>query len=174
MQIDNGSTDNCDTIFLSVTPPSFDCEDVGDNIVVLTVTDASGNTSTCTAHVMVAMPDPPNAICQNVDVTLNQNGTITIDPEIVDGGSTTQCGDLSFDVDPDTFDCDDLGPNIVVLTVTDEAGATSTCTAIVTVHENPPVAHCQNITVNLGPDGTVTINASQVNNNSTDDCPRLR
>ncbi|HJW30220.1 MAG TPA: hypothetical protein VJ508_13350, partial [Saprospiraceae bacterium] len=170
-QIDNGSSDNCGPITLTVTPNTFTCEDVGNNVVTLTVTDEAGNTSTCTANVMVAMPDPPNAICQNADVTLNQNGTITIDPQIVNNGSNTQCGDLTFSVTPNTFDCGDLGPNIVVLTVTDEAGSTSTCTAIVTVHENPPVAHCKNITVSLGPNGMVTITASQVNNGSTDDCP---
>jgi len=132
-QIDNGSTDNCgiDTIFINID--TFTCQDVGPNIVILTVTDESGNTSTCTAIVTVLMPDPPIALCQDITVSLDANGQVVILPEDIDNGSSTQCGDLTFELDQDTFDCDDLGPNIVTLTVTDETGATSTCTATVTV-----------------------------------------
>jgi hypothetical protein len=169
-QIDNGSSDNCGDITLQVNPSTFDCDSPGANIVTLTVTDGSGNTSTCTAIVTVDMPDPPVALCHDITVTL-VNGTITITGAQVDNGSSAQCGDVTLDVDPDTFNCDDVGEvNIVTLTVTDEGGSTATCTATVTVLEAPPVAICQNITVNLNASGMVTITAAQINNNSTDDC----
>src|SRR5690606_11957418 len=169
-QIDDNSTDNCTIVSITVTPTDFDCEDVGDNIVTLTVTDQSGNSSTCTANVMVMMPDPPNAECQDITVTLDPNGIVVIDPTQINNGSSTQCGDLTFEVTPDTLTCEDLGPNVVVLTVTDEAGMSATCTATVTVLENPPVANCQNITISLDENGEATITPLQVNNNSTDDC----
>jgi len=38
-------------------------------------------------------------------------------------------------IDNDTFTCDNSGENTVILTVTDAAGNTSTCEAIVTVAE---------------------------------------
>jgi hypothetical protein len=52
-QVNNGSMDSCSSVTLSVNPATFTCEDAGENIVTLTVTDLCGNTSTCTATVIV-------------------------------------------------------------------------------------------------------------------------
>jgi hypothetical protein len=55
-QINNGSFDNCAPAFAltySVTPNTFTCANLGDNVVTLTVTDPCGNSSTCTAIVTV-------------------------------------------------------------------------------------------------------------------------
>jgi hypothetical protein len=51
--VDNGSSDNCGEIALSVSPSSFSTSDVGLQSAVLTVTDANDNTSTCTCVVSV-------------------------------------------------------------------------------------------------------------------------
>lgn len=57
--IDNGSTDNCSIVSMEVSPDLFGVDDIGDNTVVLTVTDANNNASTCEATVMVeAHPEP--------------------------------------------------------------------------------------------------------------------
>ncbi len=168
--INNGSTDNCFIANLSIDSTEFNCVEAGDNIVTLTVTDQSGNTSTCTANVMVMMPDPPTAICQDITVTLGPGGIVVITPEQIDSGSFAQCGDVTLTIDVDSFDCTDIGSgNLVTLTVTDETFASATCTATVTVEEGPPFAICQNITVSLI-GNTVTITGEQINNNSTDDC----
>ena len=55
--INNGSSDNCsiDTMFISKS--SFTCDDLGENQVILTVVDASGNESTCTATVTIEAGD---------------------------------------------------------------------------------------------------------------------
>ena len=64
-----------------------------------------------------------------------------------------------------------MGPNTVVLTVTDVNGNTSTCTSTVTVEDNvPPVAICQNVTVNLDVNGNGSTTAAAVNNGSNDAC----
>jgi subtilisin-like proprotein convertase family protein len=51
--IDGGSTDNCPAFTLSASQLTFGCSDVGDVVVILTITDASGNTDTCDATVTV-------------------------------------------------------------------------------------------------------------------------
>jgi len=53
--INDGSTDNCATNFLtfSVNPGTFGCLNLGVNTVILTVTDPCGNSSTCQATVTV-------------------------------------------------------------------------------------------------------------------------
>jgi hypothetical protein len=61
--IDGGSSDHCGITTLSAVPNTFTTADLGTNTVVLTVSDAAGNTSTCVASVEVldfvlATPDP--------------------------------------------------------------------------------------------------------------------
>ncbi|WP_276133024.1 choice-of-anchor L domain-containing protein [Polluticoccus soli] len=51
--VNNGSSDNCEIQSMSVSPNSFTCEDAGENVVTLTVTDIHGNSSTCNATVTV-------------------------------------------------------------------------------------------------------------------------
>jgi hypothetical protein len=51
--IDNGSTDNCGIASMSLDMMVFTSSDEGENTVTLTVTDSSGNFSTCTATVTV-------------------------------------------------------------------------------------------------------------------------
>ncbi len=56
------------------------------------------------------------------------------------------------------FTCDDLGLTDVIITATDAAGNSSTCTALVNVIDNtPPVLVCADVTIELGPDGTADI-----------------
>ncbi len=54
--VDNGSSDNCGIASLSISPDSFTCANIGMNNVILTIEDASGNVSTCTAVVTVTDP----------------------------------------------------------------------------------------------------------------------
>jgi hypothetical protein len=51
--IDNGSTDNEGIESLSLDITDFSCSDIGQNTVILTVTDFSGNISSCTTIVIV-------------------------------------------------------------------------------------------------------------------------
>src|SRR5690606_21044347 len=145
-------------------PNTFDCSDVGDNPVVLTVTDVNGNVNTCTATVTVQDVTAPDVVCQNITVELDPiTGTVTINGTDIDNGSTDACGIASYDLNMNTFDCSHIGNNTVVLTVTDNNGNVSTCTAIVTVEDNTsPILVCQDFTLELGADGTVMLDPNDV------------
>jgi hypothetical protein len=135
------------------------------------VTDVSGNTSTCSATVTVNDPDPPTAVCQDVTIYLDGNGQAGITAADIDGGSFDNTGIASINASQTAFDCSDLGPNGVVLNVTDDAGSSDYCIAIVTVLDTiAPVAVCQNITVGLDVNGAVAITAAQVDGGSSDNC----
>ncbi|HSL85861.1 MAG TPA: hypothetical protein VK861_02890, partial [Bacteroidales bacterium] len=114
----------------------------------------------------------PVALCRNIVVSLGPAGTATITASQVDGGSYDPDGTIvNRSVAPNNFTCSDLGTNNVVLTVTDDGGLTSTCTATVTVIDNiAPVMACRNITVYLDDTGSVTINPADIDNGSTDNC----
>ncbi len=72
---------------------------------------------------------PPVAVCKNISVQLGSGGTVTINGSDVDGGSYDPDGTITNrTVSPSTFNCSQIGPNSVVLTVTDNEGLTSTCT----------------------------------------------
>jgi len=150
-QVDNGSSDNCGPVTLSLSPDTFNCDDLGENLVTLTVTDCSGNTSTCTAIVTVNDAGGLQANCQNVTIFIDANGNASVTPAQVDNGSGGGCngGNLTFDLSQTDFNCTDLGPNVVTLTVTDQNGMTATCTAIITVVDNMvPTIQCPaNLTV---------------------------
>ncbi len=61
--IDNGSTDNCGITSMVLDISTFDCSMVGVVPVVLTVTDAAGNTDTCNATVTVEDNTAPIISC---------------------------------------------------------------------------------------------------------------
>ncbi len=51
--VNNGSTDNCEIVSIEISKTEFSCENIGDNTVTLTITDAVGNVSTGDAVVTV-------------------------------------------------------------------------------------------------------------------------
>jgi hypothetical protein len=82
---------------------------------------------------------PPTAVCQDIEVELDEDGLATIAPEQLDGGSFDDLDTPVFSVDIDSFDCTDLGPVNVTLTV-EAGGQQSTCVAVVTVVDVTPPA----------------------------------
>ncbi len=130
--VNNGSSDNCGIASVSLSKTSFDCTNVGNNNVTLTVTDASGNVSTANAVVTVEDNIAPTAIAQNVTVTLVNAGA-SVTAAMVNNGSYDNCGIANLSVSPSTFNCGNIGNNQVTLTVTDVNGNVSTTTATVNV-----------------------------------------
>ncbi len=169
--VDNGSNDACGIATLSLDITTFDCTNIGINTVELTVEDVNGNISTCTATVTVEDNVAPTAICQDITVQLDATGNATITTADIDNGSNDACGIASLALDITDFDCSNVGPNTVTLTVTDNNGNVSTCTSTVTVEDNvAPVALCQDITVQLDAAGMASITTGDIDNGSNDAC----
>ena len=139
--------------------------------VTLTVKDASGNTSTGTATVLVEDNIAPSVITQNITVQLDASGNASITPAQIDNGSTDACGILSYSLDKTAFTCANVGANTVTLTVTDVNGNVATKTAVVTIDDKvAPNVIAQNITVQLDASGNASITPAQIDNGSTDAC----
>jgi hypothetical protein len=79
----------------------------------------------------------PLAVCQDITLPLDASGNAAINPEDLDGGSFDNALPLAFSASQTTFTCADQGINNVILTVTDNDGYSSQCTAEVTVKANP-------------------------------------
>lgn len=118
------------------TPASGSVFPVGDTTVTLSVTDSDGNTASCDFIVTVVDNEDPIAVCQDITVDLDPvTGTVTIIPADVDNGSSDNCSIASMTLDVSSFDCSNVGPNTVTMTVTDASGRTATCTSTVTVQD---------------------------------------
>ncbi|MEY3367202.1 MAG: hypothetical protein RI973_357 [Bacteroidota bacterium] len=169
--VNNNSTDPSGIASLSLSQTSFNCSDVGPNTVTLTVTDNYANSSTCSAVITILDNTPPQVLCQPASVALDAQGLGNLAPAAVNNGSTDVCGIGSLSLSKSSFTCANVGMSTVTLTVTDVNGNTATCTAAVTVADNvAPLALCKPATLSLGADGTVTVLAASVDNNSNDAC----
>ncbi len=169
--VDNGSTDNCGIASLSLDSTHFVCGEIGANPVVLTATDANGNSASGTAIITVLDTLAPSVVTQDIIVYLDANGEVTITPAMVDNGSVDNCGiDFQF-LDSTHFDCGEIGPNTVILTSTDLFGNSDTASAIVTVMDTlDPTVITQDITIYLDANGEASTTAAAINNGSFDNC----
>ena len=80
--INNGSTDSCGISVVSVDITDFNCDDFGNNTVVLSVTDVNGNTATQTAIVNVINTSPDtdfDGIKDNCDDDDDNDGVLDED-----------------------------------------------------------------------------------------------
>jgi hypothetical protein len=136
------------------------------------VTDYNGNVASETAIVTVEDNVAPNVITQNITVDLDAvTGLVSITPAMIDNGSTDACGIATMTLDITGFDCGDVGPNTVTLTVTDVNSNSASATAVVTVQDvTPPTALCQNLTLYLDASGNTSTTAAAVDNGSSDNC----
>ncbi|HOY05710.1 MAG TPA: HYR domain-containing protein [Saprospiraceae bacterium] len=131
------ATDNCGISGVSQTGPAPGTfQNAGTYTVTYTATDPGGNTASCSFTVTVEDSEPPNAICQDITVYLNNAGTVTVSANAVNGGSTDNCGVETVAISGGTFNCLNVGDNNLTLTVTDNAGNTASCVATVTVADN--------------------------------------
>ncbi|PYE81492.1 hypothetical protein DFQ11_10265, partial [Winogradskyella epiphytica] len=116
-----------------------------------------------------------NAQCKDITVYLDLTGNATIGFEDINDGST-ESGDITYSISPNSFDCSNIGDNTVTLTVTYDVGSDS-CEATVTVVDNtaptPDVATLPDVTAQcevttLTPP-TATDNCSGTINGTTTD-----
>jgi len=173
-QINNGSSDNAGststTLLLSKT--TFTCSDLGANVVSLTVTDGSNNSTSATAIVTVLDTIKPTVVAQNLNVYLNGLGSATITPQQVNNGSTDNCSISSLSLSKTNFGCSDRGINNITFTATDASGNFTTTNVTITIIDTikPNIVVNNNLNLYLNASGTVSLNTAQVNNGSTDNC----
>ncbi len=141
--IDNDSFDNCwplDTMFLSQY--DFDCEDVGENPVTLTVVDRHGKVDSCGAIVTVIDTIPPVVSCTPpFTVQLDESAQYSLTVSDIHVDSYDECGIDTMYLDLYELNCDHIGITPVTLTVVDVNGNINSCSTEITVLGNiAPIA----------------------------------
>ncbi|MBI5916686.1 MAG: hypothetical protein HY842_15015 [Bacteroidetes bacterium] len=117
--------------------------------MMFTASDGCGNVSQHSFTVTVGDSQAPTAYCAiGLTVTLNALGQASVGASQLNLGSFDNCApaaSLQFSFSQNTadnvqlFTCDDAGPNLVQLWVTDPGGNADFCETIVTVQNNPVV-----------------------------------
>ncbi len=142
---------------------------VGTTTVTLNVENPCGNV-TQSFDIVVTDNQPPNVVTQNIPVELDTNGNAIITPEMIDNNSTDACGIASYSLNLDTFSCSNVGPNEVILTVTDNNGNSASSNAIVTVSDiTPPTAITQSYSIDLA-NGVANITPNDIDGGTFDNC----
>jgi|GEM_PF-5770027 len=145
----------------------FTCADVGTQIVTIQATDAQGAYDFCVTFIEI-QDNFGVCFCQEANITLNSSGQVTLTPaDVVSPDALTGGG--TFSLSETTFDCDDLGANVVTVTQ-DLSGNISTCDATVVILDGPPLLTCQDISLPLNNLGEATLTPAQIILSATDDC----
>ena len=112
--LDSNSTDNCGIAKISLSRTDFTTADIGQQQVVLTVRDSSGNESVCTVNVNVKAyegPDPDFQCVESIHLELDENGEAVINPrELFTGGT----GSGEYSISKEKFDCRDIGKQKII------------------------------------------------------------
>lgn len=157
IDLDNGSFDSNAIDSYTASVNEFNCENIDQvNVTQLTVTDNIGLTSTCQVLVTVFDEIDPNMNCQDISISLDENGEYTLDPQLINDNSMDNCSDIELSVDMNLLTCDNLGETIVTLMGSDEYSNESSCEAVVTVLDltAPEIINCENINNFFAADST--------------------
>lgn len=167
--LNSGSSDNCEITAMSLDQTVFGEGDIGENSVVLTVTDAAGNVSTCTSTVNVHAYNPnPDFTCLGTySLELDENGVASLAPSDLYEGNA---GSVVFSLDRTSFSCADIGEVVVTLSYSGN-GLEESCEIKVEVSDKmPPELHLQGAEVFLDETGNANISPEDLDAGTTDNC----
>ncbi len=155
--INDGSTDNCGITSMMLDLTSFSCDQLGENTVTLTVTDAAGNAATATATVTVVDEINPVIVCPP-NLTIEDTACspiVNFDlPTASDNCGTANIVQVSGPGSGEPFP---IGETSMLFYAEDGNGNTSLCSFTVTVSSTFSFATSFTMpTCHGGNDGTAT------------------
>ena len=168
--------DNCSnfTYLLSnatVSQQFFNCTNIGVNQLAVQVRDQAGNTTTSYTQLNVIDSIIPEVFTRPVTLALNAAGLAFLTVPQVNNGSRDNCGIASMSISRSSFSCADLGMQQIQLLVTDYSGNSATATSNITIIDTtPPQLSVRSVTIALNDSGVATIQPSDVDNGSYDNC----
>ncbi|RKZ44320.1 MAG: hypothetical protein DRQ58_11580, partial [Gammaproteobacteria bacterium] len=157
----------------------FDVSDVVFDITPVDFADVSGTGTTYWVGTLATSTsggttawEVSTASSLGNEATNSGDGGVTWGPGGAGDGVYTFSG-VCGGTDPNNFnfDCSNLGENVVEVFVTDNSGNTSSCFATVVIVDTiAPVLVCQDTTIELGEDGTATVDPLDLLLEATDNC----
>src|SRR5690606_22626901 len=118
----------------------------GTTVITWTYEDENGNTTAQTQNVIIEDTQIPTIDIGSINLDLEDEGTAHINTDMFEGWVNDNCGVESITLSQTSFDCDNLGDNIITITATDINGNVSQEDITVTVHD--PDNLCGQVSVN--------------------------
>jgi hypothetical protein len=148
---------------------TFDCSNVGDNMVYLIVKDAAGNTSSSSAKVAITDTTVPTiATLDPINVNADSGVCTYASSQLTAPTTADNCSVANVVASPSSLVS---GANTVTWTVTDGSGLTATSTQTVTVVDaSVPIVITKDITIQLDASGNAILTAAEIDNGSSDNC----
>jgi hypothetical protein len=168
------ASDNCSIQSIVLSQSSFDCTDLGNGSVLVTVTDVNGNVTSATQNIVVVdLVAPVVTVKSSATVKqLNAAGAAVISQSDILTSVADNCTATPSVVwSPTSVSCAQVGPVTVSITVTDASGNVTTTTKVIqVVDELAPSLVTKAFTAVLNANGNVTIVETNVVNSKSDNC----
>ena len=134
-EIGNGSSSNNGIASMVPNPDILTCADIGTNSITLTVTDALGLSSTCTAEVTIIDTLAPTILCKNASMTENNFWDANYALNAVNGGFEDNCSITGYTLIRNSNDdgSEPVPATSITVIATDLSGNKSTCDARVSI-----------------------------------------
>ena len=168
------ASDNCSIQSIVLSQSSFDCTDLGNGSVLVTVTDVNGNVTTATQNIVVVDLVAPVVTVKSTATVkqLDAAGAAIISQTDILTSVTDNCTASPVVVwSPTSVSCAQVGPVTVSITVTDASGNVTTTTKVIqVVDELAPSLVTKAFTAVLNANGNVTVVETNVVNSKSDNC----
>ncbi len=147
------ATDNCAIAEVAIQNGNFDCSQTSAvQFAQISVYDIHGNVKQQTLEVQLIDAMAPEVQVEDITIALNQNGQADLNVDMLDMMVMDNCAPTNFVLSQTNFSCDDLGSNVLTITVTDASGNSEVSDFMVTVEDNeaPEIAGPQIIELCTG------------------------
>ncbi len=154
---------------ITLEKDSFTCSDLGENIIVVTVTDSEGNSSTCSSTVTVLPFQSAELNIENTSFCIDQERITNLGGGFPEGGIYSGNGVIddgngtSFSFDPSSLD---IGFQTISYEFTNTCGTTSRADSQIEIIQSIPDIQCRDITISLDTNGVATLTPQQLISNN--------
>ena len=169
--IDTGSDDNCGIETVELSQTQFDCENVGNHTIDVTITDISGNSTSGSVVVTVQDNTAPVLVANEMIIELNENGVGEITEADLTALVIDNCDLASISTDLSVFDCSNIGTVDVIVTAIDASdNLTFETITVAVVDVTPPSLSISTIQLELDEQGTANLILADHDSELGDNC----
>jgi|GEM_PF-5167980 len=158
-------------VFTAVPSVTYTCADLGQKLYTFTVRDNRCNSKTYNAPITIIDDLKPTVlVVAPFNLELDANGQASLTVNHIDNGSFDNCTIVSRSLNKYTFDCSNVGPNTITLTVVDQSGNSHNVSTTVNVIDiRKPILNCVNGSVEFNGQTQITLIISDLVT-ATDNC----